>query len=268
MRKREQSLKADFIWTQTALKDFESSSTCPIRWYKQWVLNEIDFPSNDSMNRGSYFEYLVIGAGAGEDSATDLPRLKNGKKSTNQIRIEEQAARIHSCLFNKDDPNYFDFEIEDIQVNLRSKDRKGTLDIVGRWGDNPILGEEFKNKQSIVDLKLTRDIYGVLPPYCYGDLDSMDLLQLYHYANLYGDNFKTLPETFLLVADYSPRRNVRFEHIPVTPEDTAETDERFNTAKDVFGQYSVKMEENKKDIWTVNSSYECIDPKCTYCKSK
>jgi hypothetical protein len=229
-----------YIWTQTALKDLEGPSTCPSRWHHQWELKEFRLEASLSMMRGSYFEYLAIGGGVGINEVTSLPKLKNGEDAISTTRIEEQAARMKASLEDTSHPDYLGLIVDDTQVVLEGDGKKGTLDIIGHFNDNPIIGKEFANRKVFADVKLTRDLYGVRPPYCYGDIDSMDLVQLEHYTNLYRLNYNEIPVVCYLVADYSPRLNFQLQAISITDEDIKSVNKRFDIAEEVRLEYEDK----------------------------
>lgn len=234
----------EFYFTQTALKDLEKDSTCPDRWRALWLTKEIEFPSNEDMDKGKYFEWICLGGGAvtGQD-VTDLPRLLTGKKSLDQIRIEEQAARFKD-LFNPAHIDFQGFEIIDAQVEMRVDGRKGTIDFVTR---EVATGEVWIN-----DLKLTRDATSTRSEYGWGhDWADLDLLQMVHYRDLYHKSFDILPRAALWVFDYSPNKNVKFGEVVVSEKARQKKDFRFETAVEVVEQY-------KSNGWTkLPSENEC-----------
>ena len=207
-----------FKLTQTALKELEDFLICPKHWYEKWIKKTFKTEPNIHMLRGSYFEYLAIGAGATDDAVTDLPRLKkDDKKSISQIRIEEQAEKFKS-LFSPDSPDFLGYHIGNIQIHLSTDSEKGTLDFDCATPD----GEE-----AIVDLKLTGDIFNPHGKWHPLTRDEVDYLQQVHYQNLWFKNKGSRPPAFMAVFDYSTKKNWTFFEVEITEADVAEVEERF-----------------------------------------
>lgn len=202
----------DFYLTQTSTKDLENDETCPSRWKGLWLDKVIQFPSNENMDKGKYFEWMCLGGGAitGED-VTDLPRTSYGKKTIDQIRIEQQAERFKR-LFDPKDPEFQGFEIIETQVELfdNNRKRKGTIDFVTRHIETDTI---WKN-----DLKLTNDATSTRTKYGWGHpWDQLDMLQMTHYHDLYEENRNiTDTKTALWVFDYSPAMRVKVGEIRIS----------------------------------------------------
>ena len=241
---KEKSEEDIFYLTQTALKDLEKDTTCPDRWRALWLDKEISFPSNEDMDKGKYFEWLCLGGGAitGED-VTDLPRTTTGRKSIEQIRIEEQAARFQQ-LFDPSNIDFQGFEITRSQIEMKVKDRKGTIDFECK----DVKTEELW----INDLKLTRDAESTRSQYGWGHnwLD-LDLVQLVHYAALYEQSFGIRPRCAIWVFDYSPSKLVKFGEVVISDKAREKKELRFETAFEVIDLY-------KQRGWTkIPSENEC-----------
>lgn len=236
-----------WLQTQTSLKDLEKETTCPFRWKTQWLDGKIQMEPNEYMLRGLFFESLAIGGGAKEQLVLDLPRLRNGNKSVNQIRIEEQAENF-AQLFNPLHKRFLGFTIVDSQLYLEHEGRGGTLDF---------LAVDQDNNPCMFDLKLT----GNLKRGWWSDIDSVDMLQQYHYHDLYLNTF-SIPSgkrlrNLLAIFDYSPKKNVLITEIDVTEGMLSDTDERFIVGKEVVELY----EENG---W----SYDPSEKECNNCPLK
>lgn len=156
----------------------------------------------ESMLKGSYFETLCIGSGAGGRKTDDLPRkrltkaryLENikrkehglpevkGDKTTDQERIEQQAAR---------------FRILSAKYQITILEENTQVRIRVPWHKNPevYLSCEFDIfptaimtkdglKLAIIDIKLTADVNATYGEYCWGAPEFMDLIQayMYHYC--------------------------------------------------------------------------------------
>lgn len=221
----------DFYFTQTNVKDFENELTCPFRWKAQWVDREFTLPSSMSMDKGKYFEWLFIGGSAiAGDSVTDLPRLKNGEKSVDQLRIEEQAERAKN-LFIPGNTEFLGLKMLSTQLELKSsKGRKGTLDI---------LAEDITTKDLwIIDVKLTADLTSRRTQYSWGHpWEDLDLLQQIHYEALYEEQFGVRPRMGLLVFDYSPHKRLVFGEIIITDTKRLDKELRFQAAEEAFQLY-------------------------------
>jgi len=221
----------EFYLTQTSLKDLEKEETCPWRWKEQWLEGNVPFASNENMDKGKYFEQLILGSGAiSGDEVNDLPRLKNGLKSAEHLRIDEQAERAKKMLFDINDPEYLGFTLIESQLQIKVGNKKGTYDIHAR---------DENNHPWIIDLKLTGDLTSNRTQYSWGnDWSELDLLQVVHYQNLYNDRFGILPHMGLLVFDYSTQKRVMFGQIIVSDTKRNETEKRFSAGEGVIEAYN------------------------------
>lgn len=219
-----------FFYSQTSVKDLEKEETCPYRWKSQWLDGLIPFTSNEDMDKGSYFEWLFIGAGAitGKE-ITDLPRLQTGAKSTDQIRIEAQAERAKR-LFNPEDPEYLGFKMGRVQLRYNIGNQVGTIDI-----------EAFDQEGTpwVIDVKLTKDLTSDRSKYGWGnDWASLDLLQQIHYESLYEKHEGVKPKMGLLVFDYSPAKRISFGELVISDAKKAEKELRFKAAEEAVNLYT------------------------------
>ena len=223
---------ANFYFSQTAVKDLEKEETCPVRWKNQWLDRAIPFQSSEDLDKGKYFEQLLLGASSKkEEVIDDLPRLASGTKSTDQIRIEQQAERGKRLLFNKQDPEYLGFVDITSQVSLFNEEEKtsGVLDIVCK---------DSYETHWIIDLKLTKDLTNNRTEYGWGNNpEDMDLMQLVHYSELYIHNFNIVPKIGVLIFDYSPKKRVKFIELEISKNKILEKIERFNAAKEAVSLY-------------------------------
>lgn len=221
-------LPSNFYISQSAVKDLEREETCPFRWKSQWIDRNPDLQfSNEHTIKGQFFEQLVFGASAHENKPVlDLPRLLNGEKSTDQLRIESQAKKIKEWLCG-DNPLGLTFL--KTQVELKFGNEIGTIDAILTDNDDNIW---------VIDLKLTKDLTSKRSVYSYGnDWASMDQLQLAHYGWLYGNVFGITPRLGLLVADYSPRELIEFGEIIIPKEKLEERSLRFQEVKSTIELY-------------------------------
>jgi hypothetical protein len=191
-----QSLISRFLY-----KGEEKELFCPKRTYCIDIAKTHHYRT-ESMLKGSYFETLCIGSGAGGRKTDDLPRkrlvkareLENkkrvennlpeikGEKTMDQIRIEQQAQRF-KLLSAK------------YQISIMTENTQVKVKIP--WHKNPeiLLAMEFDIfptaiitneglKLTIIDIKLTADVNATFGEYCWGAPEYMDLIQayMYHYG--------------------------------------------------------------------------------------
>lgn len=221
---------AKFFFSQTSVKDLEREETCPFRWKSQWLDRLIPFAKNEDMDKGSYFEQAFIGAGAIEgDLVTDLPRLQNGKKSTEHQRIDSQIERAKR-LFDPNDPEFLGFKLGRIQLKLEADTRQGTIDIEAF---------DLDGAPWIIDVKLTKDLTSDRSQYGWGnDWATMDLMQLVHYEHLYEIETGIRPRIALLVFDYSPLKRIVFGELKISDAKRAEKELRFKSAEQAVNLYN------------------------------
>jgi len=219
--------------TQTSLKDMEKESTCPLRWKTNWIdLIKVDI-LNDSMIRGLYFESLIISKNAKEEedwinSYRDTFYTKFDKKRASTIRIEDQAELAKSMLFDKSSDNYLGWEVKDCQIKYSNANEEGTWDI---------LAENDAGDVADIDIKLTGNLESTYSEYSWGNYDSRDFVQQVHYHNLHKEKYGVDPKTFLLVFDYSVRKNCMFLELDIH--------------KDAFE----RLKERKFSFWSTVNKY-------------
>jgi hypothetical protein len=236
--------RPEFWLTQTSLKDLEKDTTCPDRWRGLWLDKEFAFQSNEAMDKGKYFEWMSLGGGAitGED-VTDLPRTSTGKKTIDQVRIEEQAARFMR-LFDPKDPEFQGFQITATQIEMKHNGRKGTIDF------NTIKLDD--KSVWINDLKLTADLTSTRSQYGWGhDWANLDLVQMIHYQDMYEQLYGITPRVGMWVFDYSPEKRVKFGEIVISKKARQKKELRFESAFEVITLY-------EKNGWVkLPSEFEC-----------
>jgi len=194
----------------------EARPYCPRKIKHTILLGDRKAPPTMSMMYGRYFEEVCF-KGRYIDEYDRAIRLSSGKKSIQQLRIEEQAdmfpmianrygiqvhnsdekrniwRRLHGRLEVKEHPE-IEFEL------------KGTCDI-----ESPVEMTGFSYTKAIIDLKLTMDRESKFGEYCWGTPEYMDLFQIVFYSYL-----GQVPGAYL-VFDYRPSgRGHKF--IPVATE--------------------------------------------------
>ena len=191
-----QSLISRFLY-----KGEERELVCP-KWIYHCDILKTHHYRTESMTKGSFFETLCIGRGAGGKIVDDLPRKKlkkeeefenikrernglpslKGEKTIDQIRIEQQAAR---------------FKILSAKYQITVANENTQVRITVPWTKNPeiMLSIEFDIfpsamitndglKMVIIDLKLTMDIHTTFGEYCWGAPEYLDVIQamMYQYG--------------------------------------------------------------------------------------
>lgn len=195
--------------SQSLIKKFEELNYCPKKIYATSIARTHLLPTSDAMLRGSYFETMVIGGGARNSIVTDLPRLKNGNKSTDHIRIDEQIERFDEVLakYGISKPKPENCQVN-IQVSARGFDLDLTIDFAAKM-NNP----EYGNfPVAIIDTKLTKDRESTFGPFGWGAPENIDPLQGQMYTFGFREYYSALkrlpneytPPFFFLVFDYKP----------------------------------------------------------------
>jgi hypothetical protein len=179
---------------------------------------EVIIPPTEPMMRGSYFESICLGSGVNGQITADLPRLASGKKSIEQIRIDDQAARFHS-LFSPESEEFLGWLITDKQLHLTDSTREGTIDFRCRRD----------GIKSIWDLKLTADMMS--QGGWWYDIGSMDHIQLAFYKHLHRLNYNEDCETYYALFDYSTKKNVKILKINISEETLGNCLERFDVVE-------------------------------------
>lgn len=216
--------------TQSTVKLIESS--CP-RLAQEEITNRPKSKPGSPQEKGSYFETLCLGSGVQGQQTLSLPTLKSGSKSTDQLRIEQQAERFKN-MFDPLHPDFCGRVITERQVVLTHNNYEGTIDFI----TDPLI---------VYDLKLTGDMNGY-----WGNLKEVDFLQQIHYQQLYYKTRGILPEMRLLIFDYSTRMNVKEVRVNITDEAITEYEERFENVETQINEW------NLLDEWPrISSEMSC-----------
>jgi hypothetical protein len=198
--------------SQSKTKSWEST-TCKRKWQAE-VSGEVVVEPTPPMVNGSFFETICLGSGAKGQVINDLPRLKSGAKSADQLRIEAQAQRFLRMV-DPEDPLFLGWNIVDRQVYIESPEYDGTIDFV----------VERDGELAVVDLKLTADLGN--PNGWWGDIGSMDHIQLAFYKYLYKRKYGVDVETYYWIFDYSTQERCKIVKINISEESMRDYLERF-----------------------------------------
>lgn len=150
---------------------------CPYQVYRTSILRDVD---DDSLRRmeGRYFETQCLGATAfGEEH--DLPRLKNGEKSTAHKRIDAQVMQFELQRRNyMVDVNKFNTQVV---LKLRLNDDfifVGHLDLF----PTAILDPDTNTfSMAFIDLKLAQDSQNTWGDFCWGNPHNITPTQMVGY---------------------------------------------------------------------------------------
>ena len=194
--------------------DVEIKERCPYYIYTCYIAKTDKSLTTNAMLKGLFFEQLCLGRSATDEVIDDLPRKTRppGEKTTDQIRIEEQAIEFQRLcsqygielspdnVQNKYKQLYkHDFE-DECEVYLT-----GVTDF-----EHPIYSS-VSNKlvDCVIDLKLTQKIDSTFGDYAWGNPVYIDHIQMDMY------NYLTGKQGLYWVFDYSVgKKNDMFSHTP------------------------------------------------------
>lgn len=247
-----------FTWTQSALKDFENPSTCPLRWRSQWIDQLFRSPTTEAQSYGNYFEFLCIGKNAKGTNTTDLPRTGKGEKTAVQKRIESQANTFKE-LFDPLAKSYLGYIIDSLQFDL-----VGMVADLAVSGQADIIAKEASTGQPvIIDLKLTEDSFSDRSPYGWGQpIEVLDLIQQVLYQELYRQMFGVVPKMVLLIFEHGTKERVRVLDLTLSEAKLEEAVRRFTQGQEIFDLY-------EKNGWVTDPSVdECKRCSLADCKAR
>lgn len=251
----------------------------PLCWKRMWhetIYKDVESITTDSMLKGLFFESLCIGKTA-HGAVTDLPRkIRDGSKTIDQIRIEEQAFLFKSLIAKEKYgiilvPDGFG-GFKNVQISHKKKVEienlegfnvflRGTADII-----SPVKFDKYDYKNAAIDLKLTKDRDSDYGDYCWGAPDRMDHMQAFVYSFLFDMPF------FYWIFDYKPSDRGQ-KVIPVNtnvfhPErkKSNEAKLRLNEMHEAIRSYTYAVIENEANGWPTNPAYSrcklCQVPDC------
>lgn len=246
--------------SQTNLKHWEKG--CKRKWRGMWIDKVVPFYSNIKMDYGKYFEYKCIGGGATDEEVTDLPRLKNGNKSTDHNRIDQQVVKFKK-LYGKNSEKFMGYTIMKDQLELNGNDgiSRGTIDYTT---DNGLVeGKEFP-----WDLKLTGNVDAVRHWAHWGhSADELDVTQAVFYIDLWEQNYGYRPEFKYLVFDYSPKMGTDIVTVSATDDHINMLNERKEDMLYSYDALKANHGDNTDDWPTDPEKWECASC-CLNCKDR
>ena len=177
---------------------------CAKRVFETYMTGNYWSKSTAAMDKGSYFETKSIGGGAGGSKVLSLPLGRGGKLSVDQQRIDGQVAKFkmlvdeYKIVLSDDDSNiqvkgmtrFIQNDWLDVEVFVT-----GEADFISPI-DN-YKGRKFGN--TVIDLKLTKDMTSTFGPFAWGNLEFINTQQ----ATIYHLVFD-LPFAYWLF-DYKPK---------------------------------------------------------------
>jgi hypothetical protein len=150
---------------------------CPYQLYRVAILRDIHMDTL-AMQKGRYFETQCLGSTAfgNED---DLPRLRNGEKSTDHKRIDECV-----MLFEQQCRNHF-VEVNkwNTQVVLKMK-LNSDYNYVGHLDIFPVAMYDKTFHMAFIDLKLAEDSGNTWGDFCWGKPEYINTTQMVGYHTL------------------------------------------------------------------------------------
>jgi hypothetical protein len=177
------------------------------------------------MQKGNFFESLVIGCTSDGTVVTELPALKKGGKSVDQIRIEEQAAECKRLLNDEFKIRILGKQtVFQVQVNEHFF-VKTAVDIYGT-GHSDLINSDHV----VIDLKLTESVENKFGDFAWGSPEFLDHTQAFLIDYLYNAKFKHKPDFYYFVFDYSPSKGFKFLKKRITEVDQFEMINRIEYA--------------------------------------
>lgn len=193
--------------SQSAIKDLAfdhnlETKSCPRRFVSKFIMN-MGVPPTESMNAGNFFETLVLGSNRDGSMTTDLERTAKGQKTTDQLRIEEQAAYF---LTNITKEYQMDLKYKHVshEFEWNGVPCIAHIDVISSIYD-PTLSQPFQ-KRAIIDTKLTKDISSDYGDYTWNNPERMDHTQAVFYTVGFEQVFKKKVNFYYVVMEYGPKK--------------------------------------------------------------
>ena len=199
------------VLSQSIIKRLDDDTLCPRYYYLYYLAEQYKEPTSESMVKGQRFEYLAVGSKNREGHIPEIPKLKNGSKSTDELRIEQQAEVFKQVLPHYNMQLLLPEGQDNPSVTLSYEHGKqvlltGIYDALVSWNGVP----------AILDLKLTASLvsrWGPNGKAGWGDYFNMDHLQAYLYIYLAERIFKRKMKFVYAVFEYGPDPKFKFIEI-------------------------------------------------------
>jgi hypothetical protein len=223
---------------QSTIKRLGSPVVCPARYYGEEVSKAFRKPASDSMIAGQYFEYITFGTKNREGEVPVMKRLKNGEKSTAQIRIEKQSARmievldklnikvvrtdfhseylINGVIIHGTQDNLCDWNNEAWIMDCKlTGNVNSTFGAYSSWGLYQTLHPKYLNHGIGDDVKVYYDKFDAAK---FKAKEQMDMLQAHAYMYIMELKTGKKWKFAYIVADYKPKMEIKVIVIEDSPE--------------------------------------------------
>lgn len=182
----------------------EKRNYCPLKLYRVEIMRMYDDEPTIYQARGLYFESMGLGETAHGDAVTDLPRLRNGQKGIDQIRIDAQIENFKRLAVEHGTVIIPEGKNKNIQVKHKVvwdggpefSDIKVFITMAFDWV-TPITVDNKDYHAAIVDLKLSGNMKTNFGEFCWSRPEDMDHISMFIYS------FSTKLPVFYWVFDYS-----------------------------------------------------------------
>lgn len=236
------------------IKRLNNLDECPAKIHATLQGHDIE---SESMEKGNYFESLIVGCTSDGTIVNDLPRLQTGKKSVEQIRIEQQAEKCKDLL-----ANHFKFTEKGKQVEFVAQLNdhfyiRTYVDIMGEADS-----EYIRSSNVVIDLKLTENTENKFGDFCWGTPEFIDHTQAYLIDFLYDQKFHVKPDFYYFVFGYNPAMGFKFLKKQVSEVDRMEMVRKMEYAME---RVAIFESEGWKEFPTYSNCKNC--PIKESCKS-
>lgn len=225
------------ILSQSLIKAMdETQNMCPAKAQAIYIHGRRS-GSTEAMNKGNYFETLVLGATKDGHQAT-MKKLDSGAKSTDQVRIEAQASQF---LHRWTKEYQMDLHQAHVPLIVGLGERyafRANLDVLTSMLDETVWPEVMP--EVVVDVKLTQSLLTTFGPFAWGLPEAMDHLQGYAYSWTYEQIYDRKVPFYYFVVSYGPRPDHKRILLDVTPENKKQFLERLGRTVDLIENYDTK----------------------------
>lgn len=266
----------------------EEIDFCPAK-VRAYILEGKDEFSTDSMEKGNFYESLLLGSSRDGTKVLQLERKKVSDKAkreatkkglpppepemrVDEIRIRTQAQMSEIKLFNHKVQIVKEFNTQVPVFKIwNGIFLEAHLDIF----PTPLcldLDKPDDIRIACIDTKLTIDLDSTFPPFCWGKPEEIDITQaLMYYFMLEDIDYSINPYLLLInqkerqfpdvqfayfVAEYRSDERMKSEFFPVR-----KTDMRMNEIKEIIRKTASIIEQHNETGWPENPSYN----KCKNC---
>ena len=218
------------VLSQSIVKQVERDNICPRYYYLYNLTGMYQEPASEAMVKGQRFEYLAVNSPNREGNIPEIPKLKNGTKSTDELRIEAQAEVFKQVL-----PHY--------HMKIVTPEGQDNPSAAVNWehGEDVLLTGIFDavvlwdGAPAVMDLKLTGSLISRWGPNGkpgWGDYFNMDHIQAYLYMYLAEKIVKRKMRFVYALFEYAPDPKFKFLEIKDSPMKRQEMLRRLDETRD------------------------------------